>query len=862
MSLQRFNHILHRSAPKAALVLLIASASCADRDIDSPISGRTISFEVRETQFGSRSATATSSLATVKLSGGSRDLFLIPEVSRGIEMSKPASRSEAVTKDNISDFGVYASTATTAGAYYMENVEVTRANSWSPVREYLWPGAGSLHINAYSPYRSGADSGSGIIALPGSDPAEAPCLQFAVNQDVTRQIDLLWATPREGSSSPCALTFNHALAAVRFVAGDEMTPCTVKSITLSGLSSSGTLDLENGSWSDLGGDAEYVADLNLSLPAAEGSEYVEAGTAITDAAHTFMLMPQTLSDDMTITLAVDYAGEEVVYTASLSGQTWTAGNTYTYHLSVNPTIDRFVISVTSPMTFNYTGGTGNYTVTSIHESMKNGVLTTTEVPWTAEFVDADGNVIDTPSWVSDFVLSGEGSGEFGVTTRMVEPAFVQISEPSRILRGQPEKGSADVPYNLSNSTGASTVENTANSYVINAPGTYSLPLVYGNAIKDGADNTAAYVPTRTSAPFFNHLGNRIKHPYIYDNDGCGNPKEAVLVWEGRLNLIQNVRLSEDKKSVEFDIPRAYIRQGVAVVGVTDADNNIMWSWQLWVTDYVPGNDMAKLSYNGTDFEMMPCNMGYIVGGDETDFPTSTATVRFSQHPADGSQGQTATATIEQTGKHVITPTCYSFYQWGRKDPMISGFKEWYYADHTEITSIETRSVPVTNSRVDADFDALCVKNPQVFWVEGGTEPIFRYTNNWNTGSSTKNVKTIYDPCPVGFMVPGNEMMALRDMDADCYSFTESEGWATPSGFHVLTPSGAGLFFPALGYRSGNSGNETISSAAGGQLTAIWTSHANTREGSAQIMNCLNGVINYPLRTDPRLEAFAVRPIRE
>lgn len=863
MSHTRFSRLITRYSALSLAAAAFLLASCSDRDFDSPASGRKISFEVSDKQFGSRSGSvANPTLATVALSQGSRNLYLIPEVTAGIQLQKAGSRGEVVTKDNIADFGVYAATATTAGAYYMQNVEVTRSNSWTPEKEYLWPGSGSLHINAYSPFRSVADSQTGITALPAADPAEAPTLDFTVNTDVTEQIDLMWATPREGSSSPCALTFNHALAAVRFVAGDELTPCTVKSITLSGLSASGTLNLESGKWTALSGNESYQASVSAELTAASGSEYVEPGAEITDAANTFLLMPQTLGQDVEVSVVVDFSGEEIQYTASLSGQVWEAGNTYTYHLSANPTADRFVITVTSPIAFNYTGGTGSYTVKSTHESMTNGVLTTTEVPWSAEFVDAEGNVIPTPSWITDFTFSASGSGDFSAATKMVEPEFVQISEPSRILRERSEIGSASTPYNLSNSTGAPTVENTANTYVINAPGTYSLPLVYGNAIKNGADNTAAYAPTRSSAPFYNHLNNRIKHPYIYDNEGCNNVKDGVLVWEGRLDMIQNVRLSADKRFLEFDIPKAYIRQGVGLVAVRDANDNIMWSWQIWVTDYVPGDDMVSMTYNGTSFEMMPCNLGYIVGGDETDFASSTALVRFTQHPADGSEGSTATVTIEQTGKHVITPTCYSFYQWGRKDPMISGFKEWYYADHTEITTIETQSAPITNNRIDADFESLCVKHPQVFWTEGASSPTFRYTNNWNTGTSTKSEKTILDPSPVGFMVPGNELMALRDLDTTNYTYTEAAGLGTPPGFHVALPSGPTLFFPALGYRSGNSGHETFTGTSGGSLTALWTNHTSTKEASAQIMNYNSGNITHPLRSDPRLEAFAIRPIRE
>ncbi len=827
--------------------------SCAD-DFDAPSTGSKISFEVTTAESWSRSeAQAGVSLSTITLDCGGSRLYLIPEVSAS------CSRAQGVTTESISDFGVYASTGA-SGNFYMDNVQVTKANSWSPRQEYLWPGSGTLHINAYSPYCAAPDAESGITAIDAVDAKAAPVLSYAVPSDVTQQADLMWATPVDGSSSPCPLTFNHALASVRFVAGAEMVPCTVKSITISGLKGSGTLDLESGVWSDLSGEESYTAEVNVELAAASGSEYAEAGTVITDADHTFMLVPQTLADSAMMTLVIEYGGQEMEYTASLGGQRWAAGNTYTYHLSANPATDRFIIDVASPISFNYPGGIRSFAVKSQHELAHGGSVSTSEVPWVAEFVDANGNVIDAPSWITEMSMAGDGSGDYSASTSMVEPAFVQMSEPTRLLRQQTERGSEASPYNLANSSGASAVENTANCYVINAPGTYSIPLVYGNAIKNGADNTAAYVPTRSSAPFVNHLGNRIKHPYIYDNDGC-NPAGAELVWEGRLNMIHDLRLSADGKSLVFNIPRAYIRQGNAVVAVTDAAGDVMWSWQLWITDYVPGDNMSTLNYNGSAFEVMPYNMGYVVGGDEVDFASNTALVRFTQKPADGSEGGSVTVTVQQTGKHIITPDCYSFYQWGRKDPMISGIKEWYYADHTEITNIDTRTPPVTGGKIDADFEALCIKNPQAFWVLSN-EPSFRYTNNWNAGTAARRVKTVYDPCPVGFMVPGNELMAFRDIASSRISYTQSSGIADPAGFNIQSDSGSALFFPALGYRSGNSGKETISDAAGGSLTALWTSHATAREAGALVLNYQGSAITHTLPSDPRLEAFAVRPISE
>jgi hypothetical protein len=53
--------------------------------------------------------------------------------------------------------------------------------------------------------------------------------------------------------------------------------------------------------------------------------------------------------------------------------------------------------------------------------------------------------------------------------------------------------------------------------------------VYGNAIKNGAANTAAYtkVEGQYSHDFANHLDNVIADPYIANNEGCV-PHDAEL----------------------------------------------------------------------------------------------------------------------------------------------------------------------------------------------------------------------------------------------------------------------------------------------------------------------------------------------
>lgn len=85
---------------------------------------------------------------------------------------------------------------------------------------------------------------------------------------------------------------------------------------------------------------------------------------------------------------------------------------------------------------------------------------------------------------------------------------------------------------------------TANCYVVNAPGRYSLPLVYGNAIdfvKNPTDgkNASAYTSQASGTyvlnTFVNHLDAPITDPYIYNNADC-TPTMAVLVWQDEENL--------------------------------------------------------------------------------------------------------------------------------------------------------------------------------------------------------------------------------------------------------------------------------------------------------------------------------------
>ena len=139
------------------------------------------------------------------------------------------------------------------------------------------------------------------------------------------------------------------------------------------------------------------------------------------------------------------------------------------------------------------------------------------------------------------------------------------------LKAATAKGSETTPYNLSNNTGGNTVENTANCYVVNAPGYYSLPLVYGKCDQELSHETLPHTSTVTGTnilnPFINHAGNGITDPYISGN-GC-TPAKAELVWHDAMNLVTDIKYNADSNggNISFKVDRSSIRQGNAVIAI-------------------------------------------------------------------------------------------------------------------------------------------------------------------------------------------------------------------------------------------------------------------------------------------------------
>ena len=327
------------------------------------------------------------------------------------------------------------------------------------------------------------------------------------------------------------------------------------------------------------------------------------------------------------------------------------------------------------------------------------------------------------------------------TTSTVNQKFTDYFDYLADLKNRNYLGSDAEPHDLSYDYNG--LMNTANCYVVTHPGYYKFPLVYGNAIKNGATNAIAYGEGTNSTTFVNHLGNKITNPYIYKNLNNNSVEleanSAELVWQDAENLISDIDLSIDKHYIQFEITKENIQQGNAVIAVKDG-SDIMWSWHIWVT-----NKNVYETYTYGDYKFMPIALG---------------------------ERETAQGT-----------TC-TYYQWGRKDPFPGA------TENDQITAnMETQPSYYSSIQNPGKF-ILGTSGYNYNWFNGNLLDLWNVGNTTNESTTSTSKKTIYDPSPVGFKVP--PPAAFTDIELS------NNDWSPISGNEGIKVPATGDFWRAFG----------------------------------------------------------------
>lgn len=217
--------------------------------------------------------------------------------------------------------------------FYMDaDVSEQVNNRWTTDTTYYWPGNGhTLQFYALTPDDAG-------IRMPAT-PASTHLSSYTVPQDVAEQRDILVATTEELSGNynqAVPLTFRHICTAVRFETGSQMQAGTISSVTLKGIKKTGTYDMATYTWALTEATDDFTQKLNHATTGTE-----TAGSEVTSAAQTFMMLPQNLPTGATVEVVFQdqVTGTERTLSAPIAGTEWPQGKTVTYKISISPEYD-------------------------------------------------------------------------------------------------------------------------------------------------------------------------------------------------------------------------------------------------------------------------------------------------------------------------------------------------------------------------------------------------------------------------------------------------------------------------------------------------------------------------------------------
>ena len=705
----------------------------------------------------------------------------------------PKTRGVPVTTDNFKnvckDFGVTAYTQD-AHTLYMadEKVSTESGGIWSPdggVR--YWPeGDTKLDFYAHAPYEfSGSDNitvGDGntmsfSYTVPTDDAVAQPDVMLAYTACGRADTDGKGTVP---------LKFAHALAGVKFVAKD-IAGCTINSITLKGLYGKGDCTFTPGTaegsalsgtfaWTGLAEKKDFAQNYNVTL-----NDQQTGQQQITDEnpATTFMMIPQALDG---ATVEINLTTTKTNETHTLTGKLaigdltkWEAGNIYTYEISTESINWEYVFEVTPTISLPLGGTSSTYNVKSYRYRRENPSVKE-PVAWSVNDGDIQGwetqydnddavvRILDTAigEVIRQFTYNGAGGGdvyEEGTSYPIVvERTYMATDwDGDDELRAATPKGSTGNPYDLS-TEGGTLSQTTANCYVVNAAGTYKLPLVYGNAIVNGQTNPGAY---NMDTKFVDYNGNHITSPYI---SSSGTPDDATLVWSDGFYMFKDVKLSADKQYLIFTIDQDYMQQANAIVAVRDAQDNIMWSWHIWVTEHDIDETIDFQAYQNasTTYSIMPYNLGWVDGKMVFYNPRELDFV-FTQDKTGTQKKMVLTQAGAKLDYRDIGST---YYQWGRKDPIVAlkNRNETDFEDHRPMETPEEKYQ--YNVMPGGVTMATAIQNPNIYYVQPtdgsnywlGTNSFTvklwdGETRDYGELNEISSTKTVYDPSPRDFKVP-------------------------------------------------------------------------------------------------------------
>ncbi len=318
-----------------------------------------------------------------------------------------------------------------------------------------------------------------------------------------------------------------------------------------------------------------------------------------------------------------------------------------------------------------------------------------------------------------------------------------------------------------------------------------------------------------------------------DAGTSGNLVMGYVIDEANHQNLVNLTNGSDINNARIHVKVPVTNGGNAVIAAYSG-STIVWSWHLWISEYVPTriNNFSEYvaaqtsSISGTVHKydsplfqkggvyaakvMMDRDLGARKGG----FPGTTIGNDFT--------------TMD------VVNTYGLLYQWGRKDPFFPS---------ADGTNNETDIIyngygfPISVSKRNAQATMqTAIENPSVFYYHSTV----KWNNEsdratfWNAdGSMAPGKKNIYDPCPAGWKVPNmftnSRTISVSNIEAN--SIFTNFG-KTTSGSFVYNDTQGSDYSKFLYYYNGNwYGSVTVSNSnnpKGGRLFLIGNTTTSTK----------------------------------
>ena len=361
-------------------------------------------------------------------------------------------------------------------------------------------------------------------------------------------------------------------------------------------------------------------------------------------------------------------------------------------------------------------------------------------------------------------------------------------------------------------------QTTANCYVVSKADTYKIPLVFGNSLKNGSTNSAAYTKNSGSYShdFVDFNGTKITSPYIETVSGTATSAQLSIADTDGIFTDISIVDGSPCRYLQFKVNSVPATGANGVLSIKNSSGVIMWSWHIWVW----ADSLATVEI------------------------TNSTSVKYKILPVN------LASKWDDTAKTKIKNW---FYQFGRPNPMLCPSAYNSTSNHASFGSLGFTTASAASHLYKG------IQNPTTFFKSDISYYDWFKTNSgktynlWDaactsTGNSDNNVvKTIYDPSPIGFKMPnGNTFIGFSIITNanGIVKFTRYSGDTT------------GIGFPMSGYVRHLEGFLEVV----GSIGYVWLSSASS-QGYAYCLYFSSSFVN-PQNYLRRAYGYSVRPVQE